>query len=1165
MPNLSPFSIESLIASILANLMTDVVQQVAGEQLDNTKVGQWLKKAGLIERTFYDQLHDILATALKDFFNNPAYQVDGIAEFIISPAATYCLKAFLVEGTPPNDPTIVTRFEQIVIVEPEMKTLVRRRLLTPRAVYTDFIRSLVRALIRQVSPGDLVISMQIKELSVELNELEGSLSIQIEELSTELNRIGTSLHDELQQLRDILQEAGLIARREEEEAFQSYLHALDIYSANFPYLTIYSSLTKEPKSLDEIFVKPILKSIPKESKDKKDEPFVGDPDVIIKRVFSNQSSKHLFIRSQPGSGKSTLLRWITKHACGNPTEVGLKRSCMPLTIRLQHFAVSEGISVEDRLRNSLSKASDLALSQNLPAGFWGRWPQVFKRPWIIMFDGLDEIPAIQYPTVMQWLENFIKVADEHQYHVVITSRETHRLTSKMEERFVTCEILPFDKPQQHQFLEKWFSDWTEQKIDTFLDDLSNLQEEALNGTPLLLTIAVTVYERDEKLPATRINLYNRYISICIDEAAQHGLKDELGNDMFDIVEPALENIAFAATEEPDDISQDAASSALSPYLCHALNYSQDIATIRSKRFVDILGKRSGFFILQDGICEWLHPTFREFLAARLVVRQYFDERGCINVPEVQRLAEVPVSSELWHFVIELLEQVEDLGEMNWEDFCLVLLKYEFSFALRYYRKVKAISQDYVIRAEIEDDLISIMNFPLEVHMELEIDDYYSDKNETINILGYIGSQKAIDDILESAIGNTWSPNDDGETEEDYSIPSSDHYEENAAKFALARIGGDYIINQILLLTYLTDDYYGMKKVLKNRNDFGIMPYEVLGNAIESLGLLFDERCIRRLLELADESAREVELSNYHLIKAFGYFMLVDLRQIDYGKIDEKQWAKWYRSYISRDLKLIKRWSWINDAVKSIQIEDDGWATVFDNYVDKHVADLILSTHFNLVDLAHEDEISITDHVVARLTTLWYQSRKLREKWGPEVEKRLVYFAIHGDEDAIGILSKIDTVSSIDKVAKAIFSYDFDQYEYSPRGWIFPVIDKLTQRRKVLPLIYIHANCGYDASFDALQQIGPKEIEKNLRKVLDEAKSRTSRRKWAKIIERATKYVFYKNSAITLAICHVAEHLAADSDVEVANTFTKVLEEVKKLTERLDDNEPNDTHIDDIPF
>jgi hypothetical protein len=193
-------------------------------------------------------------------------------------------------------------------------------------------------------------------------------------------------NDQLQKILNIL----IVPQNEEREAFYSYLDALDLYASNFPYITIYSSLSGKAKTLNEIFIDPVLCEY--EDKSKGEVLFGGSLREATERIYS----KHLFIRSQPGSGKSTMLRHITKHTWSNPTIVGLSHAFIPLTVRLQHLAVSEGISTEDRLRNALNKAGDLVAERSLPNGFLKHWPETFNCSWIIMFDGLDEIPSDRY-------------------------------------------------------------------------------------------------------------------------------------------------------------------------------------------------------------------------------------------------------------------------------------------------------------------------------------------------------------------------------------------------------------------------------------------------------------------------------------------------------------------------------------------------------------------------------------------------------------------------------------------------------------------------------------------------------------------------------------------------------------------------------------------------
>ena len=919
----------------------------------------------------------------------------------------------------------------------------------------------------------------------------------------------------------------------DKEDFQNYIDALRIYSTNLPYLALYGSLSGHLKKLDEIFVEPFFYMHDRDNNRKN----INEKGLktIIKQNLNDNGSTYLFIRGQPGSGKSTILRWIAKHAFVEPSVVGLDQPYLPILVNLRLLAVSDGISIEDKLRNSLSKAGELASQGNLPIGFFEGWSLHLGCPWLIMLDGLDEIPKDQYDAVVQWIQNAMETIKSAGHYIIITSRTTHNVPVILDKQFTSYKILPFDQPLQRKLLKFWFPDWEEEQVYSFLDKLRILQAESLASTPLLLTIAAIIYGQDGKLPEQRTNLYKRYVGISLEEASKRGLIDELGVEIFDLADYGLEHIALEATKNPQENSLETIYSSIAQYLYTALNFSEDIAQVRSRRFVETMGRRSGIWICQGEKCEWIHSIFREYLAARLIVRTYFNDAGCSDFAAIERIFTNAGSAELWNFMIELLEHRKRLGDENWQEICHHALQYEFSLALRYYRKVKSAPEKHIKLPMLEEDLISILQYPYFDPVEEIFDE---SKWLSIRILGLVGSQKAANDILESVIGNTWASDEDGVYGEDFhGRPPSSYFERQEAKFALGLIGGDYIIDQLLLLTHIKPDL-GHAKLLMPRYNFTTSSDIVRDNAIEALGIMYDERCIVRLLEIANNSTPD-SLSNYHIAQGLADFLLVDLRETSGYEKDE-----YWRSYISQYiLWLLKSWTWPKEALTNGQKMEDAE----DKWDNSSEEPNILRLHWSKG--AFEETSLITEHIIQVISTRRQESKRLRKKWQPSIEEQLAKFAAWGDGDALKALSNLESVSAVNYLENAILAYDIEQYDddffFTHNPWIISVVERLGKHTRTFPLLFISPHVEF--AFDTLQEIGHIKISQNLLEIF--AKNNRDIEMCRKLAEIMVQVIeTYHGSDFTetiKAIGIAAKQLVSDPDEEIRKRANLCLEILSK--------------------
>lgn len=429
---------------------------------------------------------------------------------------------------------------------------------------------------------------------------------------------------DLETLRRVVREVQAdIAADRYAASLQAYFAALREYCRNLPYLTLYD--IRPPKKLDEVYVPLQLRERRPEhepgSKGDETQRFpASTPDTLsIAEVLQQARKSHLLILGEPGAGKSTLLRRLAEQAWDNPQAIGLQRPYLPMLIPLRMLASRSG-ALDRRLAAALS--DELSLVEDLPEGFFRAWAQQMDAPWLLLLDGLDEVPEGRRTGLLQWLDGILPLVGEGR--VIITARPSVYNSKEWEYKpFSAYNIQPFTPEQARALAEKWFGD----EAFAFLHALENVRAAALSGTPLLLTIAAKVYLRHKEetgvgsLPERRSKLYEEFIDeTLLKEAKTRGLGVELGDDVADLAKPALARLALAMTEHPDWMDEDRLAQVAAEYLREELHLGRDLAETRGRRFVQVMGRRSGVLLRRGGTYEWLHPTFREYLTAWWVVK-----------------------------------------------------------------------------------------------------------------------------------------------------------------------------------------------------------------------------------------------------------------------------------------------------------------------------------------------------------------------------------------------------------------------------------------------------------------------------------------------------------------------------------------------------------------
>jgi HEAT repeat protein len=402
----------------------------------------------------------------------------------------------------------------------------------------------------------------------------------------------------------------------EEDAHQrsllDYFSALRHHCANFPYLSLISLPGSSQKTLNEIYVPPHVRRVTANG--------VEDADLTIEELLlpipDTPDKIHVLLLGEAGAGKSSAMRQIALRSWDNPAAIRLDRPHIPMIVKLQALASVEG-ALDTRLLNALYQSHEFVLSRQPPADYFTQWSRIMNAPWLLLFDGLDEVPTDQRPGLLAWLKAMLASFQKERHRVVIGSRHIADSDLLSRDQFSVFELQPFLPEQRQEFAGRWFGD----QASAFVHEMKSVEDGEMPGTPLLLTIAASVYSHDGSLPDNPARLYERYIDIWLAEAKQQGLRNELEAELTEIALPLLENLALSMTENLENISKQSLIPVAADFIRRSLSLSNLLSEIRGELFLEVMGRRSGVFSLRDETVEWGHPSFREYLAARALERQ----------------------------------------------------------------------------------------------------------------------------------------------------------------------------------------------------------------------------------------------------------------------------------------------------------------------------------------------------------------------------------------------------------------------------------------------------------------------------------------------------------------------------------------------------------------
>jgi tetratricopeptide (TPR) repeat protein len=251
-----------------------------------------------------------------------------------------------------------------------------------------------------------------------------------------------------------------------------------------------------------------------------------------------------------------------------------------------------------------------------------------------------------------WLRTLVKDGT----NLILTTRPTSELPKTFRKQVKQFIVQPFSAEQQKQLAENWLGG----RAFAFQTAFSRFAGGELGGTPLLLTIAAIVYHDSGELPRRRSELYREFVNNTWEEALKHVERDDSVSQLFQdlraLVPICLKKLALRMTESKGEAAAlDFGTDILNLTNSIAellLNLSEPIAAFRAAALVKFLEVRSGILRATAHQFEWVHPTFREFLAAEEIA----EKSNGAQVEEILRRFKDVAWRQVVLFLISILSE-----------------------------------------------------------------------------------------------------------------------------------------------------------------------------------------------------------------------------------------------------------------------------------------------------------------------------------------------------------------------------------------------------------------------------------------------------------------------------------------------------------------------------
>lgn len=462
----------------------------------------------------------------------------------------------------------------------------------------------------------------------------------------------------------------------------------------------------------------------------------------------------MLILGKPGAGKSTFVNYLAINACEEHTNANL----IPVLIRL--------IDIDTRQSFRLMKLIETAFDTDQTTT-----EKILKSGSLfLIIDGLDEVPSQFRQDVCQEVSNFIQ--SPYKNKVIITCR-TEVKDYKVPSLFKSVEIADFNREQQQQFIENWFSllsqeptSWlaariqqnsrcNSQELNQYLLNHQPIQE--LAKTPILLSLICLVYVTDGCLPEKRSALYERGLDILLEQWDEYrGIENRVEGCIYkglnlEAKREILQELALHTFERSENSSEIEQTEVLNVIAQHLNDSHQGLNLSGQDAFQILDGIAADHGLLfQSARKKWSfsHLTFQEYFVAQWFVQHQVWERLCQHICE-QRWREV------FLLMTEIIEVADDFIELSKQKIDELLAKdnklqeflswvdqktrsvnapYKISAIRAFYIDLEiGLSFDHNLGCAIDHNLSEVLNINFDNYIEINDDDdpFFVDNTDLI--------------------------------------------------------------------------------------------------------------------------------------------------------------------------------------------------------------------------------------------------------------------------------------------------------------------------------------------------------------------------------------------------------------------------------------------------
>ena len=368
--------------------------------------------------------------------------------------------------------------------------------------------------------------------------------------------------------------------------------------------------------------------------------------------------QYLMLLGAPGVGKSTFLRKVGLEALKGKNR-SFEHKCIPVFLELKRFTADQ-INIEmlitEEFRTCGFPDPEQMTEKALKSG-----------KLLILFDGLDEVPVANVDNVVSKIGDFVDRYNDNRF---IASCRIAAYSGGFR-RFTEVEMADFDDTQIEAYIKKWFDSTPDQDQHQLDEEMKTANQcwETLNASehsatkelarnPLLLTLLCMVYNRSQNFPRNRAALYERALSVFLEEwAAEKRVNRGASITQYlDIADEKRMLSEIAAKNFDENRFFFSENELIDQIQAFGAGNANTRETFNAPEILDKILIDQGLFVERvRGSYSFSHLTFQEYLTANYIVGDPRSIQGLVN----QHLHD-PQWREIFLLTAGLMREADDL-------------------------------------------------------------------------------------------------------------------------------------------------------------------------------------------------------------------------------------------------------------------------------------------------------------------------------------------------------------------------------------------------------------------------------------------------------------------------------------------------------------------------